>query len=102
MHLFEADDQGYINWYRNNPNGFVLNYLIPMTASQPMVEPASKGRQYPMLHRADCKTITGTPAMGKKWTEIWGKYCSNDKSELLAWAQKTFGRLPACGGLCRP
>jgi hypothetical protein len=102
MCLFEEDDQGYINWYRNNPNGFVLNYLRPMTTEQPMVAPVEKGRQYPMLHKASCNTITGTPAMGKEWTYIWGKRCSNDKIELLAWTLRTFGREPAFCGLCKP
>lgn len=57
---------------------------------------------YLMLHRATCKTISGTPARGKEWTKDYIKVCSTDAEPLETWAEnKVGGQLKPCR-LCRP
>lgn len=85
---FMDDDDGYIAWLAEHPNGFVLNCGRPPTPS------------YLMLHRAMCGTINGTPARGRSWTVIYQKVCANTKRELVDWASE-IGVLQPCK-LCKP
>lgn len=70
MKCFKDDDDGYLQWVKTNPNGFVVN-----TTRQP--DPS-----YLILHRATCHSVTGTPAHGTKWTEDYIKICSLNRAEL--------------------
>jgi len=53
---FDHDEDGYRRWLATNLIGFVVNCGRPALAS------------YIVLHRADCGTISGTPARGNTWT----------------------------------
>jgi len=44
---FEKDEQQYLDWAQNNPNGFIVN------ADEPATSP-----DYPMVHRATHKSMT--------------------------------------------
>jgi hypothetical protein len=63
MQPFYNDDQGYMNWVAANPNGYVVNRNVPNES------------HYEMLHRADCSTINGIPANGRRWTACYIKEC---------------------------
>ena len=49
--FFENDDAGYLNWIRENPDGFVTNM-------RDWLDPT-----YLVLHRASCATINSYPDM---------------------------------------
>jgi len=46
---FENDDEGYKDWLRRNPNGYVINCF------------RSPSPNYLFLHKATCFTISGSP-----------------------------------------
>ncbi|UCE98074.1 MAG: hypothetical protein JSV74_01740 [Dehalococcoidia bacterium] len=90
MITFNNDDNGYLNWIRNNHNGYVINY-----AHSPLAEILS-------LHRAGCSTIS----IKKKQT-TWTanghiKTCANDREELVKWTKERFGHGPIPCGICKP
>lgn len=88
--IFIDDDNGYLQWIAANPEGFVVN-----CARKP-------GPTYLKLHRATCRTVTGTPANGQRWTTLYAKVCSPTIGELQGWAsQQVGGQLSDCG-LCNP
>jgi hypothetical protein len=90
MEKFVDDDDGYTLWVRSNRDGVVVN-------CEKSLNPNSL-----MLHRADCRTITGTPTFGKTWTGDYIKVCSTDRRELHRWAREEVGgRLRPCG-ICDP
>jgi len=86
MEQFVDDDPGYLDWVARHPDGFVIN-----TGRAPTVS-------YLMLHRAQCRTITGRPARGTTFTGDYAKVCSG-REELEAFAQQLGGRPQPCG-LC--
>jgi len=53
IELFRDDDEGYAAWLAAHAQGYVLNIQRTLTASDARV------------HRADCRTITGTPPRGR-------------------------------------
>lgn len=87
---FMDDDPGYLDWVRQNGGGFVVNY---------MGGPKPLG---PVLHRAECRTISGTPPNGSRWTGTWLKACSQDLWELKGWLDgQGAGEVKLCG-VCDP
>ena len=88
---FVNDDEGYLQWLRQNEAGFVVNC----------------GRKpnpgYLMLHRATCGTIMNpTRGPGNWTTSDYIKICSSDKTELRRWAEKEVGgQLQPCQ-VCKP
>jgi len=88
---FENDDEGYKDWLRRNPNGYVINCL------------RSPSPNYLVLHKATCFTISGSPARGNTWTcGQYIKICSNENAELERWAkEKIKGSVHYCG-CCKP
>ena len=85
---FMDDDQGYIAWLAEHPDGYVLNCGRPPQPS------------YLMLHKARCGTISGTPARGRNWTVAYQKVCGDTCGEINAWARQIGP--PKCCGLCKP
>jgi hypothetical protein len=53
--LFEDDDAGYLQWSRRHPDGFVINALRGSFDD-------------PILHRAECWSITRHIGDHKNWT----------------------------------
>lgn len=84
---FEDDDGGYERWLADHPDLFVLN-----TARSP-------APNYLMLHRATCRTISGTPSRGARWTGDYIKFCGL-RSELEAFAQTEVGGAAFACRLC--
>jgi hypothetical protein len=83
---FMDDDDGYIAWLSEHPDGFVLNCEWPPRPS------------YLTLHRATCWTISR--ASGSNWTVNYQKVCADTFEEIDAWA----GRIgpPWRCGFCAP
>jgi hypothetical protein len=86
---FVDDEEGYLRWLRENPNGLVVNSnRVPVS-------------NYLMLHRASCSWIN-TPN-NKNWTTTgYIKTCSTDSAALVEWARRVAGgTLKPCGS-CKP
>lgn len=84
MQHFVDDDAAYQEWLADHRSGYVVN-----TGRNPSAA-------YLMLHRADCHTITGTPAAGSTFTGDYSKVCGS-RDELEAFAAKLGGALRPCG-----
>lgn len=84
MHIdiFKDNDQGYLQWLQQYPNGYVLNTYRPVTPD------------YMILHRATCPTISGTPARGENWTVGYQKICAQTDNELINWAEEEYEYRP--------
>ena len=91
--IFEdmPNDAAFIEWLKNNQNGFVLN--INKGKTEPI---------YPMLHKASsgCGSFP-TEKIGKNWTtkaSDYFKVCSNSIEELEQWSLNTYNKeLTPCG-----
>jgi len=90
MRRFVDDDAGYVAWLASHPEGYVLNTFPHVTSS------------YLVLHRASCRTVNRPLAAGRHWTWQYGKTCSDDRSELEAWAQRETGKSVRACGICLP
>ncbi len=83
--FFEEDDVGYLNWIRENPDGFVVNM-------RDWLDPT-----YLVLHRATCLTINSYPDMqanpGGFTEKDYRKLCGGSVEDLKeALRQRTDGR----------
>lgn len=90
LERFENDESGYAAWLREHPDAYVLN--IERT-----LNPGGA-----RLHRANCRTIQGSPPRGDTWTGQYIKVCSVDKSALAEWAQRESGELAPSCSVCSP
>ena len=79
MAKFTDDDQGYLRWIMENPDGFVVN--------------VGRGERpgYAVLHRASCSSILRDRENGAYTERGYKKVVSNDLSELRVYA-KSIGR----------
>jgi len=84
---FLDDDSGYLQWLATHRDGFVINTYRKPTGT------------YLVLHRATCRTISGTPAVGSRWTVDYAKFCGG-RSELEAFARNEVGGEPRICGRC--
>ncbi len=64
--VFIDDDDGYLRWVQDNPDGYVLNTSL-----------ASPKRSSHTIHKADCSSVTGEPYRGKLWTHEYLKACGS-------------------------
>ncbi len=83
---FMDNDQGYVAWLADHPDGFVLNCERPPRPS------------YLTLHRATCWTISR--ASRRNWTTNYQKVCADTFEEIDAWAGQ-IGPPWSCG-FCAP
>lgn len=82
---FVDRDEDYRRWVAEHPAGFVLNTPRRPTAS------------YLFLHRASCRSVTGTPANGGAWTHDYIKVCAEGAEDLEEWALvATGGQVHKC------
>ena len=89
MREFIDDERGYLRWINDHSQGFVVN---SHRAPPP---------DYIVLHNANCGSIS-SPKIKNYTTHAYVKYCSDDPSELHAWARSAVGgQLHSCG-LCKP
>lgn len=84
MIIIINDDEHYLRWIEENPDGLVVN----------TTNPPSPG--YLMLHRSTCRDIS-TSTRSNWTTKDYLKVCSNDLGELDKWARRIVGgELSAC------
>jgi hypothetical protein len=77
IEMFKDDDQGFLDWRRDNPEGYFVN-------SERNPKP-----NYLVLHQPRCPHFTGNPEL--QWTKDYIKFCSRDRSKLEEWAAQTVG-----------
>lgn len=87
---FRNDDDGYLAWIVEHPDGFVINIPRKYTST------------YARVHHAVCRTISGRPARGATWTGPYVKVCSERFAELQQWAVAEIGQSVAACGSCSP
>lgn len=87
---FRDDDEGYLAWLAGHPGGYVINILRGLTPGTARV------------HRAHCRTITGTPPRGGPWTGPYIKVCANELDDLDRWAAQYANKGIARCGICEP
>jgi hypothetical protein len=85
---FSNDDEGYVAWLERHPGGYVLNTYPHVTSA------------YLILHRASCRTVNRPLGPGRSWTYAYDKSCSDDRTELEAWAVRGTGKPAAPCGHC--
>lgn len=78
MTRFVDDDDGYLAWIAQRPDGFVLN-----TQRTPK-------SNYLRLHRATCRTIIILQPGASRWTMDYIKICGT-RTELESWARDAVG-----------
>ena len=88
---FRDDDDGYLAWIANHPDGYVINIVRGHT-------PAGA-----RMHRATCWTVSRPGLRGGAWTEgQYVKICADQLADLEHWAA-TVGPGPIEGcGTCSP
>lgn len=90
VEFFRDDDRGYADWLTANDDGYVLNIQRSMNPSDARI------------HKADCRTITGTPPRGRTWTGPYVKACSPSLTELDTWALPHGGSQITRCRICQP
>jgi len=78
MTRFVDNDDGYLAWIAQHPDGFVLN-------TERIPKP-----NYLRLHRSTCRTITILQPKAGRWTADYIKICGS-RTELESWARDTVG-----------
>ena len=82
------NDDDYIKWIDENPNGFVLN--IDQTK-----DPSKIYKDYPKIHFANCGQLNKRP---ERTTKKYFKVCSNSIEELEQWSWFKYQKgLTLCG-----
>ncbi len=84
------NDDEFIEWIDENPNGFILNILRPKI-------PSNISKEHPKIHFANCsglKKSLGSSSTTKKYFKV----CSNSIEELEQWSLNTYNKeLTPCG-----
>lgn len=88
---FRDDDDGYLAWIADHPDGYVINIVRGHT-------PAGA-----RIHRAGCWTVSRVGLRGASWTEgQYVKICANRLADLEHWAAIVVpGPIETCG-TCGP
>ena len=83
MIQFVDDEDGYLRWLDDHPEGFVVNSDRVPTA------------KYLVLHHSGCYSISriSRHPFGNYTTTSYIKTCSDDVTELRRWAQGLRGQL---------
>lgn len=84
IEIFEnmPNDDEFIEWIDENPNGFILNILRPKI-------PSNISKEHPKIHFANCsglKKSLGSSSTTKKYFKV----CSNSIEELEQWSLNTY------------
>lgn len=86
IEIFEnmPNDDEFIEWIDENPNGFILNILRPKI-------PSNISKEHPKIHFANCsglKKSLGSSSTTKKYFKV----CSNSIEELVQWSLNTYNK----------
>ncbi len=85
------NDDEFIEWIDENPNGFVLN--IDQTK-----DPSKIWKDYPKIHFANCSQLNKRPG---RTTGKYFKVCSNSIEELEKWSLDEYRRELTLCGACK-
>lgn len=85
------NDDEFIGWIDENPNGFVLN--IDQTK-----DPSKIWKDYPKIHFANCSQLNKRPG---RTTGKYFKVCSNSIEELEKWSLDEYRRELTLCGACK-
>jgi len=92
MEDFEGDNDGYLKWIAEHPDGYVLNLGVrPHSSRDPRINQ--------MLHRATCGHIKNSRTSAG---QTWKKVCSLDRPELIRYGERQEGQAPSFCYTCRP
>ncbi len=80
------DDDLFLDWMKNNPNGFVINAHRKPTSI------------YLKLHRSSCHTLHDQSVMN--WTRDYLKACASRQNELVDWCHYWFQSPPKECSFC--
>ncbi len=87
METFIDDEDRYLRWVSEHPNGFVIN------------APKSGSGAVNKLHKASCKHIS--TAYKNYTTTDYMKICSLNRHELVTWAGNRLNGFDECP-VCKP
>jgi hypothetical protein len=89
IEFFEDDDASYLRWSQDHPDGFVINALRGSLAD-------------PIVHRAECWSITRHIGEHKDWTHHFVKICGDELGSLRMWSYQRIGTAPRDCQHCDP
>ena len=90
VHEFRDEDAAYLKWTSQHRGGYTINIQRTLNPSNAR------------LHRADCRTVSGSNPRNGPWTSHYIKVCANDIAELDAWATAHgLGAIGRCA-VCHP
>lgn len=87
MELFRNDDAGYRSWIERHADGYIVNLN-------------TLGKNRSMIHTSRCGHLY-EPETTRTHTIAYGKACSQDWQELIAWAKANGHTLAECSS-CEP
>ena len=82
---FEDDDEGFLQWIRSHPDGYVINAVR-----------GDRPREA-WLHQAQCPLITQSKVA---LTKEYVKYCGTGRASLREWCKRRLGPKPSEGCYC--
>lgn len=90
VHEFRDEDAAYLKWTSQHRGGYTINIQRTLNPSNAR------------LHRADCRTVSGSHPRNGPRTSHYIKVCANDIAELDAWATAHgLGAIGRCA-VCHP
>lgn len=89
MIIIINDDDAYLRWIEENPDGYLIN-----AARKPKAN-------YIVLHKSSCGTMSSSERSNWTTTDLL-KVCSNDIEELKEWALETTGGTCQSCQICNP
>ena len=87
---FRSDDEGFLEWFKDHPNGFYIN-----CDHQPHAG-------YLKLHRVSCGHLKARIAKGDACTVAFMKACSDSRQALSEWALREANGSPDPCAACHP
>jgi len=89
LQRFVDDDQSYLSWLEEHPDGYVLNAERRPT------------RSFIVLHRTSCAALAG-PAPPEGRTSTMLKVCATTTAEIDAWCRDQVSAFATRCRRCRP
>ena len=87
--FFLDDEEGYLSWIAQHPNGYVLNLDKRLSI-----------KNYPMLHRVADRQISGE--LENYTTGAYFKICGTNEEALEEWAKRSGFNLTRCKKCYKP
>lgn len=85
MHLFQNDDDGYREWVRQNPDGYIINVPSQTRKASDLLK----------FHRGKCPTLNWWLPKPNLTTSYW-KLCDQELEPLIEWVKANRPFHPGC------